>query len=494
MVPKGNNYRVYNKDNAYKSYPSAAVNVRKVMIVGDSMLIATTTGGLLTADITQKTPVFNLHKREAGRPNSLSCNATMDMVMDSKGRLFISTESGGVNMLEDIALRRESLEFRHFTTAQGMGSDVVMAMARMGDKLMVQSLSQLIRIDADKGRVDNYGGSFFAMPVRFSDAQPIRLEDGRWLLSLETGVMVMAERALDDMAYMPQIAVTYMEVPGKQRCYAVSHRDTIRLSPSQRDVTIGFAALDFADNSHIRYSTRLMEDGEGEWTQYSHSRSVSLVNLTPGTYRLDIRSTNSDGLAVDNVKSVYLVVEPTIWETTMAKCLYLLLLVGVVFAVVYNLFYIRTLKRQRKENYDKYMSLINGGSEESTVTQAGMSDEDHQFMQRLTAYVADNIGNGEVSVDDMASATAMSRSSLNRKTKHLLGVTPADFLKEARMKKACQLLMTTIDSINDIAYACGFSDAKYFSKCFKVSRGMSPSDYRTANVSSRQNGKTYGKA
>ena len=80
----------------------------------------------------------------------------------------------------------------------------------------------------------------------------------------------------------------------------------------------------------------------------------------------------------------------------------------------------------------------------------------------------------------MASATATSRSSLNRKTKNLLGMTPADFLKEARMKKACQLLMTTSGSINDIAYACGFSDAKYFSKCFKASRGISPSEYRSA--------------
>ena len=84
------------------------------------------------------------------------------------------------------------------------------------------------------------------------------------------------------------------------------------------------------------------------------------------------------------------------------------------------------------------------------------------------------------SVDDMAAATATSRSSLNRKTKNLLGVTPADFMKEARMKRACQMLMTTTDNINDIAYACGFADAKYFSKCFKASRGMSPSEYRTA--------------
>ncbi|MDD6842852.1 MAG: helix-turn-helix domain-containing protein [Prevotellaceae bacterium] len=484
MVPKGNNYRVYNKDNAYKSYPSAAVNVRKVMIVGDSMLMATTTGGLIAADIRKNNIEFCLHTRQGTRQNSLSCNATMDMVMDSEGRLFVSTESGGINMLVTRNLNNKRYEFKHFTTAQGMGSDVVMAMARSGNQLMVQSLNQLIRLDADKGRADNYGGRFFAMPIRFSDAAPLCLEDRRWMLTLETGVMVMPEDDLDNRTYSPQIAITYIEMPGAQRTFSISHSDTIQLNDEQRDVTIGFAALDFADNSNIKYSTRLTEFGEGEWAPYSHARSVSLVNLTPGTYRLDIRSTNADGLTIDNTKSVYIVVTPTFWETTLAKCIYLMMMIAIIYAVTYTLFYIRTLKRQRKENYDKYMKLVNGGDDnghdDGQMTQTGMSDEDRQFMKRLTDFVTNNLSNSNASVDDMAAATATSRSSLNRKTKNLLGVTPADFMKEARMKRACQMLMTTTHNINDIAYACGFADAKYFSKCFKASRGMSPSEYRTA--------------
>ena len=107
-----------------------------------------------------------------------------------------------------------------------------------------------------------------------------------------------------------------------------------------------------------------------------------------------------------------------------------------------------------------------------------ISEEDDIFMRKLLAFVDENIGNGNVGVDEMASATAMSRSSLNRRMKVLLGVTPADFLKEARMKRACQQLLTTSRSINDIAYSYGFSDPKYFSKCFKASVGMSPSEYR----------------
>jgi AraC-like DNA-binding protein len=59
-----------------------------------------------------------------------------------------------------------------------------------------------------------------------------------------------------------------------------------------------------------------------------------------------------------------------------------------------------------------------------------------------------------------------------------MGITPQDLLKEARIKHACQLLRQTDKNISEVAYACGFSDPKYFSRSFKQSMGVSPSDYR----------------
>ena len=99
-------------------------------------------------------------------------------------------------------------------------------------------------------------------------------------------------------------------------------------------------------------------------------------------------------------------------------------------------------------------------------------------MCRLLSFVDDNLANSDIGIEEMTLATATSRSSLNRKTKMLLGVTPADFLKEVRLKHACNQLQTTTKTINDIALSCGFSDSKYFSKCFKACMGISPSEYR----------------
>ena len=93
-------------------------------------------------------------------------------------------------------------------------------------------------------------------------------------------------------------------------------------------------------------------------------------------------------------------------------------------------------------------------------------------------FVEENIGNSDAGVGDMAQAAAVSRSGLQRKLKQAMGITPLDLMREARINRACQLLTQTDKNISDIAYACGFTDPKYFSRSFRQSTGLSPTEYR----------------
>lgn len=47
------------------------------------------------------------------------------------------------------------------------------------------------------------------------------------------------------------------------------------------------------------------------------------------------------------------------------------------------------------------------------------------------------------------------------------------------MQRAEELIVNSKMGLSQVAYAVGFSDPKYFSKCFKKMVGMSPSEYRT---------------
>ena len=108
-----------------------------------------------------------------------------------------------------------------------------------------------------------------------------------------------------------------------------------------------------------------------------------------------------------------------------------------------------------------------------------LKPEDEAFMQRAMKFIEEHISDSDINIGDMADATATSRTGLNRKMKSLLGVTPLDFIREARIRKACQMLSAG-EAVNDVAYACGFSNPKYFRKCFKDLTGKTPTEFKEA--------------
>lgn len=69
----------------------------------------------------------------------------------------------------------------------------------------------------------------------------------------------------------------------------------------------------------------------------------------------------------------------------------------------------------------------------------------------------------------------MSVSSLQRAFNKYLRVSPEQYLIRLRMNHALNLLTMNELSVKEIAFACGFTDEKYFSRAFKKKYGYSPS-------------------
>ena len=107
-----------------------------------------------------------------------------------------------------------------------------------------------------------------------------------------------------------------------------------------------------------------------------------------------------------------------------------------------------------------------------------INKEDELFMHRVMTFVEEHLADADINIGDMADAAHASRSGLNRKLKSILGITPLDLLREVRIKRACQLLEDGDLNISEVAYRYGFADPKYFSRCFKQTIGVSPTEYK----------------
>jgi AraC-like DNA-binding protein len=112
------------------------------------------------------------------------------------------------------------------------------------------------------------------------------------------------------------------------------------------------------------------------------------------------------------------------------------------------------------------------------LSEPQIKDPDEEMMNQLMAYLEQHISDENLRIEDMAEAVGLGRSVFYSKMKELVGVSPSDFLKQLRMQRACQLVANSKLTFSEIAYAVGFTDPKYFSKCFKKETGKTPSAYR----------------
>lgn len=93
-------------------------------------------------------------------------------------------------------------------------------------------------------------------------------------------------------------------------------------------------------------------------------------------------------------------------------------------------------------------------------------------------FINDRLKVQDLSVAETASAVNMSVSQFSKKFKERVGVSPRMFIIARRVEEARRLLLNPDLTICSIADSLGYSDAFYFSRQFRVSTGLTPSEFR----------------
>lgn len=134
---------------------------------------------------------------------------------------------------------------------------------------------------------------------------------------------------------------------------------------------------------------------------------------------------------------------------------------------------IKKLITQRKKLRDRYSKEVI-----LKPVDLAINSVEERFLEKLQQVVSENLENPEFGAEDFAAAMDMSRMQLHRKLKHLTGLSSMEFLKDQRLKTASTLLSRRDLSVSEVAYSVGFNDLSHFSKSFKASFGLSPTEYQ----------------
>ncbi|WP_372774252.1 two-component regulator propeller domain-containing protein [Mangrovibacterium sp.] len=118
-----------------------------------------------------------------------------------------------------------------------------------------------------------------------------------------------------------------------------------------------------------------------------------------------------------------------------------------------------------------------GSHQEVTSKELTFSKIDEDFLNRVIELIDKNLDNSEFDIENLCKGLGVSSSQLYRKIKSITDLSPVEFVRTYRLKKAALLIKESELRISEIAYRVGFNDALYFSKCFKKQFGISPSKY-----------------
>ena len=138
------------------------------------------------------------------------------------------------------------------------------------------------------------------------------------------------------------------------------------------------------------------------------------------------------------------------------------------------------LLEEQPEN--KYTTEIMASREEDNEYNASdysmLDTMDQQLLKNIEQYVMQNMSRGQISLEEMASAMGMGRVPFFHRVRSLTNKTPAELVRDMRLKHACILLKRTNINMSELATNIGFMTAENFINIFREKFGMTPLEYR----------------
>ncbi len=394
------------------------------------------------------------------------------MLKDREGMLWIGTQNG----LFVVNPSKSSI-----TRVNGLANNCIRSLV-LDDKGHVWAGTSY-GVSRVTPTVVNLGTDDGIPAISMMDRAACLTDDGHLVFAVGGGMAVAfkPDELIGSEKPLP-VVLTRMEVNGEQ-----TQSLPRSLSHSQNYLTFQFSTLNYATPSHDRYRYRL-RGLEREWNICSDGSGLCIASykaLPPGNYTFEVQAATASGEWGPVTKQTFVICQPW-WFTWWAKMLYCLMVLTIGGWLI--ALYLKKKKAKMEYENDQRVNRLFELREEARHQFAESASiapgkitinaEEEKMVTQMLKAIEAHIDNEQYNADQLARDIAMSRASLYKKMQTILGITPTDFIRNVRLKRAAQLLADTHLSINEIAGRVGFVTARNFSTQFKKMFGVTPSEYR----------------
>ena len=505
-------FRFLNNNNELTDYPIGQFGrIRRITHTKQGVILLACTTGMVTfsnAKVGRQQGIPNHGKRfyhsQHNRQDttSLYTSDVMQALVTNDGDVFVATSGGGVQRLTSTDLLSDNLHFQKIDGLKRVKGNVLSMVEGRRGGIWIAHEAEVCKYSPKTRQVERFSPNIMGEHNELTEAQLTIDSRGRIWIAATGGLLMYDTKQIHKSHFRPNIIFTNLLYQGERESHPILNRQTLTIPTDKRNLTISFAALDYGDNYLMEYAYRM--DGDKEWNYIGATPRISFSQLPPGHHTLLVKSTNSDGVWTDNITTLHLDVTPTFWELTWVRIVLLLLVIFLTTTAVLTYLKHRQRNREREQRLEnilrQYRELQQVVAEQVsaetpvsptvdephhyTLKEPTIVDADEEMMQQLMKFIEERISDDSLKIEEMAEAVNLGRSVFYEKVKSLVGMSPIDFLRRLRMQRAEQLIARSSMNVSEIAYAVGYTDPKYFSRCFKKETGLTPREYREKKAQS----------
>ena len=254
---------------------------------------------------------------------------------------------------------------------------------------------------------------------------------------------------------------------------------SIRFKADDRNVEFHFTTLNYKNADKLRYAYRIADISD-DWQFTETGSNKAIFNSLPaGRHILEVRTIDEYGRESTEVTSLAVIRERHAYESRWAILIYIIVSLGLLGGAVY--WYRHKVNSENETMWadsEKMMKMHTYLESQVTLPDEEFNKLDRMLIEKATKTVEAQLDNSDFDVKMLCSAVNMSRSTFSRKLKSITGKTPLDFIRDIKMKHACNMLKSGNYTISQISDMLGFSDRRYFTSTFRKMYGMTPRDFQ----------------
>ena len=359
--------RFFHSKNELKSFPEANCSkVRQVFVDSRKHIWVATTEGFVVFSSDFKNPKdikFRYYNRNEDKPTSLGANDVYNIFEDEEANIWFGTFGGGLNKLITKFEEKKQFEFEVFDREKGMPNNVIYTI--IDDKqghLWLTTENSIVKFNKKTNKIEVFGKGNELENVEFSEASACRLHSGEICVGSKSGFYsfqpdMVKRRVIHAPLVFTRLMLFNKEVEiGEKGSLLVAQLDKtsqLEFNSKQNVFTIEFATLDMRAPEKIQYAYKL-EGFDSEWNNVQTKHSATYTALPPGKYTFRVKSTDSEGIWLQNERQIVIDILPSFWQSGFAKMVYVLLVISLFLVTLY--IFITIFKLKNNVHLEKQMT------------------------------------------------------------------------------------------------------------------------------------------